>query len=251
MDQPANSDFLTDVTGALEWWKLAGVDLDYLDDPIEWLREPEDAPQPPSEWRIARVEAEAQAQTEVAAARLEAAQFPTDLADFAAWWCREPLLDDGPIGARVPPSGKAGAEAMVIVEAPEPGDRDSLLSGPQGALLDAILTAVGLGREAVYLASALPRANPVPDWGEARARQLDAVLRHHIALAAPRRLFVLGGNVLPLLGHESPQRPAVSQVFKHEGASIPLLASWGLASLLNQPRAKPVLWKAMLDWIAA
>ncbi len=249
MDQGPNQHFLADIADALDWWRLAGVDCDYVDDARDWLAPPEEEAPPPSEWRIARAENEA-----VAAAtsepRLEADNLPKTLEDFARWWLSEPLLDTGPLAARVRPQGRPGAEAMVIVEAPEREDGDTLLSGTQGRLLDAILAAAGLPRESVYLASALPRAIPAPDWDEAQTRGIGTVLRHHIALAKPRRLFVLGGNVLPLLGHESPQRAAVSGIFEHEEINIPLLASWGLDTMLNRPRTKPVLWKAMLDWIA-
>ncbi|MBT0668469.1 hypothetical protein HT136_08805 [Novosphingobium profundi] len=249
MDPRPNQHFLAEITDALDWWRLAGVDCDYVDDAQDWLAPPEEEELPPSEWRLARVENEAVAAT-VSEPRLAPEHFPATLADFAAWWMNEPLLDDGPPAMRIAPSGKAGAEVMVVVEAPEREDREALLSGPQGQLLDAILASLGLTRSQAYFASALPRAMPAPDWGDALQRGMGTVLRHHIALVAPRRLFVLGGNVLPLLGHESPQRAAVSRLFDHEGASIPLLASWGLDSLLNRPRTKPVLWRAMLDWMA-
>lgn len=140
---------------------------------------------------------------------------------------------------------------MVVVESPEPCDRENLLSGQHGALLDAILAAHGTTREAVYLASALPRAMPAPDWPALGKAGIGQVLAHHVALAAPKRLIVLGGNVLPLIGHESPQRPAVLRTFNHEGVTIPLLASWGLDALLLSPRAKPFLWRTWLEWSAA
>lgn len=251
MDQGSNQHFLADIEGALDWWKLAGVDCDFLDEPTEWLKPPEEMAPPPSEWSAAReANAAASASATDSADRIDMARLPATLADFSRWWLSEAMLDAAPLTTRVAPQGKAGAEAMVIVEAPEPEDDNLLLSGPQGRLLDAILSAIGLDRDSVYLASVLPRAMPAPDWTHARHLGFGSVLLHHIALAAPRRLFVLGGNALSLLGHESPQRPAVSRLFNHEGQTVPLLASWGLASLLNQPRAKPVLWRSMLDWTA-
>jgi DNA polymerase len=71
-----------------------------------------------------------------------------------------------------------------------------------------------------------------------------------VRLAAPERLIVFGANVLPLLGHELPQAPAVLRTFKHEEGTIPLLASRGLPALLAQPRWKAVLWQAWLEWTA-
>jgi DNA polymerase len=75
----------------------------------------------------------------------------------------------------------------------------------------------------------------------------DALARH-VNLVAPERLIVLGGNVLSLVGHELPQRAAVLRQFQHEGRVIPLLAGWGLAALMQQPRAKASFWNAWLEW---
>ncbi|MCT2399347.1 uracil-DNA glycosylase family protein [Novosphingobium mangrovi (ex Huang et al. 2023)] len=255
MDHPANPDFLADITGALDWWREAGVDCDFLDEPREWLATPE------LEGQDARAEQRAAIERRAARAAAEAAPppptqidpavLPQDLAAFHPWWLGEPLLDDGGMSARIAPSGAKGARLMVVVEEPEADDRDVLLSGPQGKLLDAMLGAFGMRREDVYLASALPRHTPAADWNALAERGIGQVLTHHVSLVAPERLLVLGGNILPLLGHELPQRPAVLRKFNQHERTVPMLASWGLPALMRQPRAKPVLWKAWLEWTAA
>lgn len=250
MDQRPNPAFLDDITGALDWWREAGVDSDFVDEPVSWLAPPEPQGEEAAERRPPRTPA-VDVDAPPPPPRLDPASLPADLAAFQAWWLTEPLLGEGDGASRVAPQGLAGAEIMVLVEEPEAEDRDTLLSGPHGKLLDGILSAFGTRREDIYLASALPRHTPGPDWAEAAERGIGQVLAHHVGLVAPRRLIVLGGNVLPLIGHESPQRPAVLRSFNHEGRSIPLLASWALPALLGQPRAKPVLWKAWLDWTAA
>jgi DNA polymerase len=248
MDHRPNPAFLDDITGALDWWRDAGVDCDFHDDPTEWLAPPEIAGERPVERRAPPPVLD---DAPPPPPRLDPTSLPTDLAAFQSWWLSEPLLGAGDAAGRVAPQGPAGAALMILVEEPEAEDRDDLLAGPQGRLLDAILAAFGTRREDVYLASALPRHTPGPDWAALRERGLGQALAHHVALAAPQRLFVLGGNVLSLIGHELPQRPAVLRNFNHEGRSIPLLASWALPALLGQPRAKPVLWKAWLEWTAA
>ena len=179
------------------------------------------------------------------------AALPQDLAAFVPWWLTEPLLDEGRSGGRIAPQGAAGAKLMVLVEEPEAEDSEALLSGPEGRLLDAMLAAFGLKREDAYLASVLPRHKPAPDWNILMQQGIGQVIVHHIGLAAPERLLVLGGNILPLIGHELPQRPAVLRQFNQEGRTIPMLASWGLPALMRQPRAKPVLWRTWLEWTAA
>jgi len=250
MDDPANPDFLADITGALDWWRDAGVDYHFLDEPREWLAppEPEGDERGTPERRPQRAPA---APVEEGPARIDPAALPQELAAFVPWWLTEPLLDEGRSGGRIAPQGAAGAKLMVLVEEPEAEDSEALLSGPEGRLLEAMLAAFGLKREDAYLASVLPRHKPAPDWNVLMQQGIGQVIAHHIGLAAPERLLVLGGNILPLIGHELPQRPAVLRQFNQEGRTIPMLASWGLPALMRQPRAKPVLWRTWLEWTAA
>lgn len=249
MDQRPNPEFLDDITGALDWWRDAGVDCDFLDEPVEWLAPPEPERGAATERR--RPEPKPDPDAAPPPAKLDPAGLPADLAAFTPWWLAEPLLCEGGPAARVAPQGKTGAELMIVVEEPEAEDGEILLSGIHGRLLDAMLSAFGTKREDVYLASALPRHTPGVNWTAMGERGIGQVLAHHVGLVRPKRLFVLGGNVLPLIGHESPHRPAMLRTFDHEGCSIPLLAAWALPALLAQPRAKPVLWKAWLDWTTA
>jgi DNA polymerase len=249
MVQAPNPEFLDDIKGALDWWRDAGVDYAFLDEPREWLALPDEegGDRDQAAARTRRQHAE-DAQAPPPPTRFDPAALPGDLAAFGQWWLNEPLLEDGQPTGRLLPQGSAGAKLMIVVDMPEPEDRETMLSGPQGRLLDAMLSAFGTSRDEIYLASALPRAVPAPDWPALHDRGLGQVLIHHIGLVAPERLIVLGGNVLPLLGHELPQRPAVSRNFIHEKGTIPLLASRGLPALLAQPRWKAVLWQAWLDW---
>ena len=258
MDQPANRDFAAALAGALDWWRDAGVDCDFLDEPQDWLAANEslgasagESAQRPGERAAGKNARPAgPAAPPPPAERIDPAALPTELAAFTRWWLDAPLIEDGRTGGRLAARGPAGAALMVLVEEPEAEDRDALLSGPQGRLLDSMLAAFGIGREAVYLASALPRHTPGADWGALAERGLGQILARHVALAAPERLLVLGGNILPLIGHELPQRAAALREFNQEGRSIPMLASWGLPALLAQPRARPALWKAWLEWTA-
>ncbi|EIZ80400.1 hypothetical protein WSK_0958 [Novosphingobium sp. Rr 2-17] len=248
MDHRPNPEFLDDISGALDWWRTAGVDCDFLDEPATWLAPPEvelapGEPRPRPQPR--KVEAAAPERP-----RIDPATLPADLPAFKEWWMTEPLLTEGGAGLRVPPRGVKGAKVMVLVEEPESEDGDVLLAGSQGRLLSAMLTAFGIAADHAYVASALPRHTPGADWTEMTERGLGAVLTQHIALVAPQRLFVLGSNVLSLLGHEPPQGPAVLRTFNHEGAKIPMIASWALRALASQPRAKAALWRAWLEGIA-
>ena len=201
-----------DLAAALDWWRDAGVDLHYDDAPRSWLAKDEPvataapvqhAPPPPPE--PARIMA-------------KNADLPATLDLFREWWLTDPALDGAAVERRVPPRGPAHAPLMVLVTEPESQDRERLLSGPQGMLLDAMLTALGIAPDSTYVASCLPRHMPLPDWAALQAAGLGEVVAHHVALAAPQRLLVLGNNISSLLGHDPAKTDNSFTHFNHGGA---------------------------------
>lgn len=255
MDGATKPDIAAEIAGALEWWRDAGVDCDFTDDPADWLAK---AATPEPETTVPQPSAQPSAQpAETAPPRAliggPPEDWPCDLAAFQAWWLTEPSLDHGDVSRRVPPRGAAGAELMVLVADPEEGEREILRANPQsksplGKLLAGIIAALGLDDAQVYVASALPRPTPLPDWRQLAADGLGAVVAHHVALAAPKRLLVFGSGVSSLLGHDPANKPELLLGFNHDGRSLPLLAAMDLAALLARPRAKAGLWQRLLDW---
>jgi uracil-DNA glycosylase len=235
-----------DLAAALAWWRDAGVDHDYADAPHAWLK--------PAVEEAAEIAAPApHAEPAPPRERIggDPAEWPKDLAAFAAWWLSEPLLDGGQVAGRVAPRGAAGAKIMVLVDHPEAQDSEQLLSGPQGKLLGAILAALGIGPEQAYIAAALPRHMPLPDWPALGEAGLGDITAHHIALAAPKRLLVLSSHVSSLLGHDPANSSGFLPNLDQEGAKVPALVAPGLESLAARPRGKARLWQALLDWQAA
>lgn len=240
------------ITGALDWWRDAGVDLEFHDTPTRWLPAGEhSSPASPAE-PVAKPARESPipGPTLPSGALLggNPAGFPAALDEFRAWWLTEPSLDDGQLRDRVPPRGPARAELMVIVAQPEAEDGPALLSGREGRLLDGLLAAAGIAPDRVYVASALARHTPLPDWAGLEARGLGRILAHHVGLVAPQRLLVFGSNVPPLLGHAVTQNAQILPAFNHEGQSVPVLAARELGALLARPAWKAGLWRQWLDW---
>ncbi|MDE2561687.1 MAG: hypothetical protein KGL48_05510 [Sphingomonadales bacterium] len=243
---------LTDWLGAaLDWWREAGVDHDYHDDAQDWL----------AAARIQHADRHdpAASAAEPAATRRETAAppaiggargaWPASLDDFGAWWLTEPSLSVAPASRRVPPSGPQGAPLMVFVPMPEEGDGKVLLAGAQGRLLDAMLSAMGLSRDRVYLASALPARIAAPDWRALHTAGLAAVIAHHVALAAPERLLVLGrSDVSPLLGHDPAKSAPFEPVVNHEVLKVAAFADYGLDAMLARPALKAGVWSRWLRW---
>lgn len=243
-----------DYAAALDWWREAGVDLDFADEPQGWLRaseaeaeveaepgQPERAEGPPPRTvprGLAGPGAAPALERALASAPRPAiggdpAHWPRDLAAFRAFWLTEPSLDPS-LADRVAPVGEAGAELLLLVGQPEEGDREALLSGELGTLVERMLRAMGIAQDRAYLASALPRCTPVPEWEDLAARGLAALTCHHLSLAAPRRVLVFGKG------------PAMLA----RDCGLPMLAAPQLETLARSPAHKRKFWTRWLEWSA-
>jgi uracil-DNA glycosylase len=243
MDRGAPPSLTESIAAAQAWWREAGVDLLFHDAPQAWLADETPAAEGP-----APKAAETPAPPPRPRIGGDPGTYPQDLAAFRRWWLEAPSLDAGGINPRLAPRGEAGAAVMMLVPMPEADDRETLLSGKEGVLLASLATAMGLEPGQAYLAAALPRHTPLPDWERLGAEGLGDVLLQHIALAAPQRLIVLGTRILPLLGHDPAQAaPGVSEL-AIQGRHLPVLASYAPERLLGNARQRAALWRAWLDW---
>lgn len=149
----------------------------------------------------------------------------------------------------VPESG-----LMLIGEAPG-GDEDRLgrpFVGVSGQLLDRMLASIGLDRARdFYITNILPfrpPGNRTPTDAEI-ALFLPFVLRH-IALAAPRRLVLLGGVSAKALLRSREGITRLRGRWHHvtfgESAALPALATLHPAYLLRNPGAKRDAWADLL-----
>ena len=241
------------LAAALDWWREAGVDCAFLDAPQRWLQAPaaatQGAPAPPSAAPPrAHPRAPAPDRPRIGG---DPAGWPLDLGAFRRWWVEDPALDPvaghGP-APRVPPRGDAGAALMVLVPMPEEQDAATLLSGAQGRLIAAMARAMGLAPNTLYLASGLPRPVTLPDWHALAEDGLGTVLRHHLALAAPQRILVLGRDILPLIGHDPAQAPPAAHQLDVGGRQVPVLASYAPGHLIDHARLRAGLWRQWLDF---
>ena len=239
---------------ALDWWREAGVDLAYVDAPQDWLaaevklaaaKAPPKQPPAPPPGRTA------QPAPEPAPIAADRTSWPATLEAFAPWWLAEPTL--APRGmARVPPSGAANPELMVLVTMPAEDDGEVLLSGKTGKLLDAMIAAFGVDPARVYRASALPARIALPDWEALAGAGLGAVLAHHVALVSPERLLVFGRtDISALMGHDSAHTALHLRPFNHESGTVSAVFEYDLETLLAKPGWKAGVWQRWLDGIPA
>jgi uracil-DNA glycosylase len=264
-----NPTLARDFEASLAWWRAAGVDCDFHDDATAWLADrplatPAAGPgagpaakdrgtaQPqrqsePSPNRTAFAPASPAAPAATARRNLLGDSPPQDVAAFRDWWLAAPELDTAGLYPRIAPRGPANAALMVLVPQPEEHDRESLLEGPQGRLLANMLAAMGLDEGAVYLASALPCHTPMADLAVISAGGMDAVLAHHIALAKPQRLLVLGTGITPFL---TPVKDEILRKSNQAVVNTPTLVSETLEAMLHMPRLKARFWRRWMEWSA-
>jgi uracil-DNA glycosylase family 4 len=159
---------------ALDWWAEAGVDTLADEEPRNWL-------------------ASVTATIPVAAPPPAVPALPDTLAGFRAWLLTDGAIP-GPVRGRIDAAGDHASGTVIVVDMPESDDRasGSLLSGEVGALFDRMLSAIALDREAVYLLPFSPIRPTTGRLSEADHAALTPLLLHHLALAKPKRLLLLG-----------------------------------------------------------
>jgi len=249
MDNRPAPSLADSVAAAIAWWRDAGVDCSFTEEPQAWLADPAEERESETAAPVRKPAKEAEpAAPAIPRIGGDRADWPSEVAAFRQWWLEEPSLDLNAPHPRIAPRGEAGAPLMVLVPMPEEEDREALLSGAQGRLVASMAQAMGHSAEAVYLAAALPRHMAVPDWAGLAEAGLGEILRHHIALARPERLIVLGRSIPPLIGHDPAQGTPHAFEIPIDSGAIPALASYAPERLLQQPRLRAGLWRRWLDW---
>ena len=208
------------IDSMLDWWAQAGVDTAIAETPRDWLK-----PQP----RVAVTAQEAAVVAEVATAplTLEAVQ----------------ALRSGPFA--VAPGGSVAAGLMFLADMPEPDDlaEGRLLGGPAGRLFDRMLAAIGRERDAVYTASIADTRTPTGRIEAGAMAALLATARHHVALAAPRVLVLLGDTASrAILGAPVAAMRGGLHPITIEGSAMHAIATFHPRTLLQHPLAKAEAW---------
>lgn len=236
----------------VDWWQLAGVEWDYAETPTDWLADdaPETRPDPGPAVSAAAHPVQRTspppATPKPIAPPIAEVELPGDLAAFQLAWQQGQLGPDDGEGHYIAPAGTANPKVMIITGAPEKDDRETVLSGMAGTLIDNIVRAAGFESEQVYRASFYPRV--VLD-GRAAATYLDhwrRVTLHHIALVNPQMLMVAGGDTArALLGHDPSQKPPILHFLNHGDRTIKTVVMRRPGLMLHRGiPEKPMAWQS-------
>jgi DNA polymerase len=225
-----------DAASALQWWTDAGVDVIVGEEPRDWLR-----PQ-----AKAAPAAEAPAATPTVLPLPAKEELPGQLDMFQAYLrTSDSLSYASPSAPRVCPSGDPASGLMILTDMPTSDDctANTLLSGEAGRLFDRMLAAIGRDRNSVYLAALSCLRSPDGRFTTGAAQSCATLARHHVGLAAPRALLLLGDAVSKaLLGLPMAQARGRWHEVAVYGGTVPALVTIPPTYLLNLPAAKAHAW---------
>ncbi len=246
MGADQNLDWAASAASVLEWWHDAGVDVSVGDEGFAWL---ETAARQAEARRSAPVPIEPRSPGQVGhAAAIVDDALPADHDAFAAWRIGDATPEARWGGAAIAASAPPGADLMVFVDCPERDDRDLLMEGDVGRLFERMLAAIGRSRADIGLASVCvrrPTTGRVPRDVEAR---LGEIARHHVSLAAPKRLLVMGdaASRAILAMNVADARGRFHTLNHKDGTVTQVVASHHPRFLLDRPAAKSEAWKDLL-----
>jgi DNA polymerase len=143
--------------------------------------------------------------------------------------------------------GSPHAEWLIVGEAPgaEEDARGEPFVGRAGQLLNAMLRAVGLAREQVYIANVLkcrPPGNRDPSGSE--AAECLPYLEQQITLLKPKIMLAVGRiSAQNLLRSDAPLGRLRLTVHRFGSSHVPLIATYHPAYLLRTPGDKRKAWE--------
>ena len=145
--------------------------------------------------------------------------------------------------------GNPNADLMIIGDAPEDEDdrQGEPFLGATGELLDAMMKAIDLDRQKVYITNVLkcqPPGNRNPHTSETVC--CDPYLQQQIKLVQPKLILTLGRKAAQhlLVSHKS---LAELRQQKHIYNGIPMRVSYHPAYLLRKPVEKRKSWQDLLE----
>lgn len=241
-----------------DWWSLAGVDALVGEAPAGWLAAPPANAPAPARPKMAVAPEPEYAPLPAALQRQEVAptpvakgpvKLPTEWGAFQSWLAEHPGVPGSQWDARrVLPVGDPGAPLMLLTAWPEIDDQreGALFAGPAGKLLDAMIRAIGATREQCYLASLAVTRPPGGRCDEIAAADLDRLLWHHLRLARPGRLLLIGGDITRMAAKIAlPDARGRLLDLNQDGGKVEAVAIAHPAMLLARPAQKAAAWDSL------
>lgn len=241
----------------LDWWTLAGVEHLVGETPANWLDAPPMNDNAPRRAVAAEVLDELPPLPEILLKKADEDSakkrgpiiFPDEWSAFQSWLAKS---NDVPgtrwDGKRVLPMGEQGAAAMIVVAWPEVDDQRAgrHFTGKVGELMEKMLKAAGLDLSQCYIASL---ATTRPAGGRCNAEELpelQRLLAHHIGLAQPEQLILIGQDIARILtGEDMPRLRGRLLNINQNDHIFPAIALPHPAMMLTRPAHKAAAWDSL------
>ena len=226
----------------LNWWQLAGVDYNYIDEPQSFLT-------PLTPMPSVDVAADSRAPAAPASKNepRKLGTLPDTLDAFNDWLATTPALPGLHWSQhRILPRGKADSGIMVISDCPDGADFEQrqLFSGTGGKLLAAMLAAIDIKLDDVLLTplsyTRPPGGRIDPDNG----KLLTAIMQHHIKLVQPKRILLLGDKTSrALAAMDLREARGWLRNVNYDGGTVPAVVTFHPRFLLERPQFKREAWE--------
>ncbi|RED15420.1 uracil-DNA glycosylase family protein [Parasphingopyxis lamellibrachiae] len=204
------------------------------DEPRSWLEEPK-----------SRARRAAPKSTGTPDAPTLPAKLPTDLDGLRSWLLSTDSIGVPEIG-RQDTIGDPASGLMILVDMPDRADTEAgtLLSSDTGLLFDRMLAAIGRDRASTYIAALSPARITGGAIDANSLEMLGRIAKHHVALAQPERLLVMGDAPSRVFcGSSLNESRGSKHNFNHDGGTVSVTATFHPRFLLQQPRLKAQSWK--------
>jgi DNA polymerase len=222
-----------EIASLLSWWQEAGVNVLVDEQARNWLAPVERAPAP-----IARTAPAAPM------AKSAAAELPASLAEFQAWLATSADISV-PVAARIAPAGDIASGLMLLTDLPEAEDMEAgqIMSGPVGKLFERMMAAIGRDRASIYLASMAPGRTAGGYVDPASAALFTRLARHHVSVAKPRLLLLLGeAPARAMLGLGFVEARGRVHAIDLPGGAVRAIATFHPRTLIQHPAQKARAW---------
>ncbi len=149
---------------------------------------------------------------------------------------------------RILPQGPENAALMILTDMPDAGDllTGTLLGGEPGAMLDRMLDALGRSRIECRTASITLTRPPGGMWPAMDETALRALALHHISIARPQHVLILGQLACRLLtGTDISADGSRQPKINHDGATMAVTAIHHPRIMLDRPALKRGAWAAL------
>lgn len=234
------------IASLMTWWQDVGVDICIDENPSPWLDRNQSFV-PPDMAGV--IDQPIIARKPPVPRPAQVTPIPNTLAALTSWLASDPLLvEAGTPERRLVASGDPAAPLMIMIDMPEASDHSAgqLLSGDTGTLFDHMLRAIGLDRTTVYLATLCPARPASGMIASDCLPRLSEIARKHVALVAPKRLWLLGSAVSrAVLGVDDIATTRSLRDFNYETVKVPTVISFAPRFLLQNPAQKANVWADM------